>query len=65
MSITTIEVQDEYGRPIGVFDCDGYFRIPPIIEWQGRVFQRYGQIDNYRYIEEYITIVDAAKITPL
>ena len=65
MSTTTIEVQDEYGRPIGVFDCDGYFRIPAMIKWQGRVFQRYGRLNNYRYIEEPITIVDAAKITLL
>lgn len=59
----TIEVQDTYGRTIGQFDTGGYLRLPAIINWQGRTFQRYGRVNDYRYIEEPVVTVDAATIT--
>lgn len=61
--VMKVDVQDEHGRSIGQLDCSYFLRLPTIINWQGRTFQRYGHVNDYRYIEEPITIIDAAAIT--
>jgi hypothetical protein len=57
-----IPVHDGSDWPIGRFDVTGYSRLPAVINWQGRTFQRYGNVNRYRYVEEPVTIVDAATI---
>ena len=57
-----VEIQDEYGRPIGQFNTESFHRPPAIIHWQGRIFQRYGKVNDYHYTEERVVTVDPSAI---
>jgi hypothetical protein len=45
-----IELVGSEGKPIGWVKISG--RLPDFLLIEGELFQRYGQVGNYRYVQE-------------